>query len=201
MKPVTVLGVGAEALESAACSRAASIENDPRRGNRSRIRTYPMTEPLSLERFQRLLAAYGARHELWPAAERPAAERLLEMSSEARTLLLREEDLDTGLSALAALTPELTPGLSRKLAELPLRNARKRWSWPFGRVWVPAAAWAAAAVFGIAIGTLTSEGEPANSELALETAQPPSEELLVDAANDEMTELALGSLYGFEETP
>lgn len=160
-----------------------------------------MTEPLSLERFQRLLAAYGARRELWPAAERPAAEGLLEMSSEARALLSREEDLDTGLTALAALTPELSAGLSRKLAEIPLRSARKSWAWPFGRVWVPAAAWAAAAMFGIAIGTLTSESQPATSELALETAQSQSEELVVDAANDEMTELALGSLYGFEETP
>lgn len=159
-----------------------------------------MTKPLSLERFQRLLAAYGARRELWPAAERPAAERLLESSSEARALLVREEDLDTGLMALAALTPELTPALSRKLAEIPLRSAPKRSFWPFGRVWVPAAAWAAAAVFGIAVGSFTSEGEPADSELL---AQPVSDDGYAtdDVAEDEMTQLALGSLYVFEETP
>jgi hypothetical protein len=134
-------------------------------------------------------------------AERSAAARLLDTSSEARALLSHEEELDTGLMALAALTPELTPELSRKLAEIPLRNAGKRWSWPFGRVWVPAAAWAAAAVFGIAIGTVTSQSEPVNAELASETAQSQSDELPVNDADDELTELALGSLYEFEETP
>lgn len=160
-----------------------------------------MTEPLSLERFQRLLAAFGARRELWPVADRPAAERLLATSSDARTLLAREEELDTDLMALAALTPEITPDLSRKLAEIPLRNTRKRGSWPFRRVWIPAAAWAAAAVFGIAVGAFTSESEPASSGFALETAQSESDEPSENDAQDEMTELALGTLYEFEETP
>jgi hypothetical protein len=161
-----------------------------------------MTEPLSLERFQRLLAAYGARRELWPVAERQAAERLLDTSSEARAVLSHEEDLDTGLMALSGLTPELTPGLSRKLAEIPLRNSRNRSLWPFRRVWVPAAAWAAAAVFGIAVGSFTAGEEPASAELALETAPPAMDDgTAADEADDELTELALGSLDVFEEAP
>jgi hypothetical protein len=159
-----------------------------------------MTEPLSLERFQRLLAAYGARRELWPAAERPAAERLLEASSEARALLSREEDLDSGLVELAALTPELDPALSRKLAEIPLRNSRKRSFWPFGRVWVPAAAWAAAAVVGVAVGSFSVGDEPAIAEQTLAIAPPTTDDDPTgDETEDEMTELALGSLDLFEE--
>lgn len=158
-----------------------------------------MTSPLALERFQQLLAAYGARRELWPAAERAAAERLLETSSEARALLSREEDLDVGLTALAALTPELSPELSRKLAEIPLRSERKRSFWPFGRVWVPAAAWAAAAVFGIAVGNFMPEDE-GTAAVAVET--PATDDgAITDEADDEMTELALGSLDEFEDMP
>jgi hypothetical protein len=159
-----------------------------------------MTEPLSLERFQRLLAAYGARRELWPAAERPAAELLLDASSEARALLSREEELDQGLMQLAALSPELDATLSRKLAEIPLRNARKRALWPFGRVWVPAAAWAAAAVFGIAVGSFSVGDDPASAEQVSEFTQPAAaDDTAADEMEDEMTELALGSLDLFEE--
>jgi hypothetical protein len=161
-----------------------------------------MTEPLSLERFQRLLAAYGARRELWPRPERAPAERLLETSSEARALLSREEDLDAGLMALASLSPELDPGLSRKLAQIPLRNPRERRFWPFRRVWVPAAAWAAAAMFGVAVGSFTAGEEPATAELALEAAPPVmDDDAAADEVDDDMTELALGSLDVFEETP
>jgi hypothetical protein len=161
-----------------------------------------MIEPLSLERFQRLLAAYGARRELWPRTERAQAERLLEASSEARALLSREEDLDAGLMALASLSPDLDPGLSRKLAEIPLLNPRKPWFWPFRRVWVPAAAWAVAAMFGLLVGSFTAAEEPASVELTLETTPPVmDDDMAADEADDEMTELALGSLDVFEETP
>lgn len=156
------------------------------------------TRPLALDRFQQLLAAYGARRELWPAAERAAAERLLETSSEARALLPREEDLDVGLTALASLTPELSPQLSRKLAEIPLRSERKRSFWPFGRVWVPA--WAAAAVFGLAVGNFMPE-DAGTEAVALETQPAPDDGAATDEADDEMTELALGSLDEFEDMP
>jgi len=163
-----------------------------------------MTEPLSLDRFQRLLAAYGARRELWPAAEREAAELLLERSSEARALAAKEDGLDSELAALSALEPELSPGLSRRLAEIPLRQTRKRALWPFGRVWIPAVAWAAAAVFGLAVGNFAPNDDASDVTVAVDAAQPDSDEgdaTDATALDDDMTELALGSLDEFEETP
>ena len=83
-----------------------------------------MKSALPIDRFQSLLAAYGGRLELFPAAEREAAQALLASSAEARALLSAEAGLDALLGRAAP--SELSPAFSRKLAELPVRHPQAR---------------------------------------------------------------------------
>ena len=83
-----------------------------------------MKTPLSLERFRALIAAYGARPELWPEAERAAALALRDASAEARGLFEEEAALDATLGALPE--PDVSPGFLRRLNEVPLRAPQKR---------------------------------------------------------------------------
>jgi hypothetical protein len=162
-----------------------------------------MKSALPIDRFQSLLAAYGGRLELFPAAEREAAQALLASSAEARALLSAEAGLD---ALLGQATPgELSPALARKLAELPVRHPQVRTLWPFRRVWLPAVAWAAAAAFGIAVGSIAPDPD-ASAEGAAEAAAQSAElevETAPAASDDEdgaFLEMALGS-PGFEEAP
>lgn len=149
-----------------------------------------MTKPLDLERFKALLAAYGARPERFPDAERDAALALLQSSEEARTLARAESALDDVLAL--APKPELSPGLSRRLAELPVVHARperrSRWAPVF-----TALGWAAAAAFGVYWGAHTE---------ALESASAVDESAEVAAdEGEELMALALGALPQLEEEP
>jgi hypothetical protein len=163
-----------------------------------------MKSVITLERFEILLAAYGARLELWPEAERDAARALLASSSEAQRLVRGESALDT---LFAAAEPgELSPELSRRLAELPLRHAQPRKLWPFRRVWLPAAAWAAAAVFGVLIGSVALPDEFAETpDGAAASAAPQAGSDELDDSGDEeereLLEMALGPSFVWEESP
>ena len=108
---------------------------------------------MNLARLAEILDAYGADARRWPAAERVAAEALIAGSAEAATL--REDaaalDMMMDLSAAPAPSPEL---MARVLAG---REPSAGWLailWPFGPVWQPVSAMAAAAVLGIAIGAV-----------------------------------------------
>jgi hypothetical protein len=156
---------------------------------------------LSLDRFETLLGAYGARLELWPESERAAARALLESSPEARRLCAAEEGLDALFTAAKA--PELAPELGRKLAELPLRHPRPQKLWPFRRVWLPALGWAAAAAFGVLIGTTLPADESAEA-LHGATAGQAVEPTAPDALSEEeqeLLELAFGPTFELEEAP
>jgi hypothetical protein len=99
-----------------------------------------MMSPVTMERFEELLDAYGAAPERWPDAEREPAERLLEQSAAARALWHQSADLDRLLDTEPAASP--SPGLAaRVLAAAPPRRPRRIWR----RVLVAAVPLAAAA--------------------------------------------------------
>lgn len=164
-----------------------------------------MKSVLSLDRYKTLLAAYGARLELWPEAERAAAEALLASSEEARSLAAAEAGFDALFAGHGA--PEISPALSRKLGELPVVHPQPRKLWPFRRVWLPAVAWAAAALFGIAIGSLAPDPDggqdSASADATFEATQPSTTSAAAEPADDEedqFFEMALGSV-DLEELP
>lgn len=111
------------------------------------------TENLDLARFAEILDAYGADPRRWPEAERDAATALLTRSAEARALRDDAAALDMllELSAAPAPSPELMADI---LAGAEPRGLRAWLAdfWPFGPVWQPASAFAAAAILGIVIG-------------------------------------------------
>ncbi len=158
-----------------------------------------MTRPLALARFRELVAAYGARLELWPQDEVNAARELLAVSAEARALLEQEAAFDREL-AVVNQPPEVPAALLRRLNEVPLRAPQRRVWWPFGRAWVPAVGWAFAAAVGVSWGLLatpfeTTEGETAPAVAALDSsAAAPAA-----PADDDFSALARGTLAEFEE--
>lgn len=123
------------------------------------------SEPVDLARLGRILEAYGADPEAWPAAERDAALALLARSAEARALRERAARLDRLLDQLLDRAPALEPSPELKARVLaaanqaapPWRQRLSAWSfalWPFGPVWRPATALALAALFGVTLGTV-----------------------------------------------
>ncbi len=76
-------------------------------------------EGMSITRLQAILDAYGADSRRWPAAERAAAEALLECSAEARASRDRAAGLDRLLSA--STVPQPSPALRDAI----LRAARR----------------------------------------------------------------------------
>lgn len=156
-----------------------------------------MTEPLDLERFKALLAAYGARPERFPKAEREAAVALLASSEEARTLAQAESALDDVFARAPA--PELSAGLARKLAEIPIRSARPERRAPWAAV-LTGFGWAAAAAFGVLWGAHTEALESASSgDESAELATPVTSDL--DDDDEALIELALGAVAPLEEAP
>ncbi len=157
-----------------------------------------MSEPLSFERFRELVTAYGGQLALWPEGERAAAEALLETSEVARALVAAESELDF-LLAEPNPAPEPSPALMRRLNEIPLRAPQRRVWWPFRRAWIPAVAWAFAALLGVGwgfVGTPFEESELATtSTLGPETATPDG----AASADDDVTALARGTLVEFQE--
>jgi hypothetical protein len=151
---------------------------------------------MTLRRFLDLVAAYG-QVSRFPDAERAAAEALLRVSEPARLALAEESELDATLAALE--TPELSPALSRKLNEIPLRTpVARRSRWPLRRLWAPALGWAAAAALGVVLGSQAAESDDGPFDPDTTTTEAATEQ----AASDEaLAALALGSFSDLEETP
>lgn len=119
------------------------------------------SEAVDLARLGRILEAYGADPEAWPAAERDEALALLARSAEARALRERAARLDRLLDQAPALEP--SPELKARVlaaanqAAPSWRQRLSAWTfalWPFGPVWRPATALALAALFGVTLGTV-----------------------------------------------
>lgn len=58
-----------------------------------------MSDNMSIERFEELVAAYGAKAENWPPQERAAMARIQEESAEASAILARAARLDAVLDS------------------------------------------------------------------------------------------------------
>ena len=156
-----------------------------------------MSSELSLERFSALLAAYGARFELWPEAEREAARSLAGSSAEARALVAAEVELDAEFAA--SEPPEPRAEFWRRVNEVPLRAPQRRRLWPFGGAWVPAFGWAFAACVGLGLGFVA--GPLDTGELDQPSAVASADSAVPDATplDDDFTELARGTLVDWEE--
>lgn len=138
----------------------------------------------TLEQFERLLDAYGARPEAWPDDVREQALALVAASPEARRMQLEAAAVDQMLGALAC--PEPSAALRERILEAApkARHGRVadwlgRW-WPYTPAWQPMAALAAAAVFGLTVGLIFNTS----------TQQPV-----------ELTDAAFASYADWEETP
>jgi ferric-dicitrate binding protein FerR (iron transport regulator) len=155
-----------------------------------------MTEKtLSIERFEALIAAYGADVRRFPAQEREAAEQTLAVSPRARELLAREAELDEALGSLPV--PEISPGLARRLAEVPLRAPQRRFGLPGMRWLVPGLGWAAALSFGLWFGMSEISDDVVGGDESAEVSTDP--ESLEDDESD--VALMLGSLDELEVLP
>ncbi len=162
-----------------------------------------MKEPLTLERFRALLAAYGARPERWPTEEREQALSLVASSPEAEALLAGEAELD---GALAVLEPrEVGADLMRRLNEIPVRFPRERKaSARFGVV--AALGWAMAAAFGMILGARSVDveamtAEPGASDTFAVQADDGQSPTTASDQDDDMVALALGSMGDLGEEP
>ena len=112
-------------------------------------------------RLKRLIEAYGAEPERWPAGDRAAAQALLEASAEARAMLAAARRLDRLLEAapVGSAAPDATAALRRKIASLPdapppvVRASNVTIGpWSRRRLWASAAGLAAAGVIGVVVG-------------------------------------------------
>jgi hypothetical protein len=107
-----------------------------------------------LARFRALVEAYGANPEKWPAEERPTFERFAS-SAEGRAWLLEQRGVDAWLDASKELEP--SADLLRRVAEIPVRNAKPAaWAWPL-RMRSLVGALAAAAAVGMVVGMTTND--------------------------------------------
>ena len=151
-----------------------------------------MNTDMDIERFNELIAAYGAEPRRWPGAEREAGLALLARSPEAREAHARARDTDALLDTLA-LHPT-PPQLRRRLLEQ-APAARRTWREAFATLWRDLGGWqlagptlAAGLVLGVGVGVGFSPLPSANGfdddtvfQLAGLDAQPDLDEHWIDA--------------------
>ncbi|MGE0163633.1 MAG: hypothetical protein AB7S71_10905 [Dongiaceae bacterium] len=110
-------------------------------------------------RLRRLIAAYGADPERWPAGQRARAEALLARSAKARNLLVQGRTLDAWLRADAPAAADERLAAAIIAGATSIRQERSPGpasgfdlSWPLPRLWPQALGLAAAAVLGLIVG-------------------------------------------------
>ena len=107
-----------------------------------------------LARLSRLLDSYGADPARWPDDRRQAALQYLGRSTEARALRDEAARLDATLDR--AVAPAPAPELMAEILAAATERKPPFWAvplWPFGPIWKPVSALAAAAMLGIAAGS------------------------------------------------
>lgn len=163
-------------------------------------------KPFDLEQLEHYLDVHGSALERWPADAQPAARQLLETSAEARAVWARAERL----TALLDAAPDVLPSaaLAARIAALPARHPRG-WAawWPFGNPLAPLLGWAAAAAFGVFVGSSSSlqgfELEAGEDARAVLQGAAQEREVVDTGAGEEWLELelALGLDSEWEEEP
>lgn len=127
---------------------------------------------MTLDRFRRIVAAYGADPVRWPPEERALATAFMAQTAAAHDLLAEARDLDRALDDLVAEVPE--PAMARLAAATafppPQATSSRGDRWrPDLRaalglaLWPRAAALASMAVLGIVVG-LAVQPEPFNGD-------------------------------------
>ena len=149
---------------------------------------------MDLDQYLRLLEAYGADFERWPAEQRSSAERLVLQSEQARQARREAEVLDALLDQSSS--PEPSDILRARVLGIPGQHHLSRTkSAPssLGRAIAPALGLAAAALLGIAVGRFAYD--------------PPAEQLRTTAVEmtsedwNELTELAFATDLESEDWP
>jgi hypothetical protein len=114
---------------------------------------------LTLNRFKKILAAYGADPARWPDAEREDAVRFARDNAAARQLLLDAQQLDDALDHMAAPAPGLDAArLAAAVMETPQATPRSGsepvWAVPWWQWfdWPKLAGLAVMGLLGIAVG-------------------------------------------------
>ena len=169
-------------------------------------------EPMTLDRLDDLLSAYGADETRWPAEKRQAARELIASSADARRLLDETRALDMLLNQApveepsAELMERLMAARPRELVEVPPRRAsggagKGGWIrgvaaalWPYGSSAFPAGALAASLVLGIALGTTTSI-----SPIASDSGATTAASTTTSSADDQLIAIALADPTYIEE--
>lgn len=109
---------------------------------------------MDLNRFKECAAAYGAARRRWPAREQALYDRIAG-TAEGNAILAAAERSDRFLDSFAPAAPE--PRLARRVSAM----SAPAWR----RLGVPAAAFAASAALGFALGYAQVRGE-ADADLA-----------------------------------
>jgi hypothetical protein len=136
--------------------------------------------PMPLSRFEALIAAYGVAPERWPAAQRAAADTLIEHSAEARDALADAALLDHLLARDEAPAPseDLTGALRRRFTEAGKPRRMFRWrgrSRSLGLGSRPGLSFAGAAaivVMAMAIGYWSTDSTPASGPVVARALPP-----------------------------
>jgi len=147
----------------------------------------PVMNPVTRDRVEMILDAYGADPAHWPEAERDAALALVRDVPELSRRMQIEAELDSLLDALPAPAPH--PSARVRLKAIADQTQGVDWRallWPFGPVWRPAA--------GLALALLVGIGTGVADPFALGTAVADSEATLtyaalVDGADDGFGEI------------
>jgi hypothetical protein len=135
---------------------------------------------MNQQRFEQLVACYGADERRWPEEERQAAAAWAKSSPQAAALLQEARVVDGWLDQV----PGLEPSAAARRAVLQAAPVPRvswaerldRWAaglWPLGHNWQPVGALALAAVLGLATGVAMPANEAEQevyeaSELSLE---------------------------------
>lgn len=103
---------------------------------------------MDLNRFKECAAAYGAARRRWPEREQGLYDQLA-LTSQGAAILAEAERADRFLDALTPAEPD--PRLARRIASL----SRPAWR----RLGMPAAAFAASALLGFALGFMQTRSD------------------------------------------
>lgn len=155
-----------------------------------------MIDALSIERFQDLVASYGANLERWPADQRSSAVHILVDSEAARAVWRDAADLDTDLDSVPGL--DISADLAERvmsIADTPMKQANATLLGALRHTAPYAAAAAIALVVGLSVPSpfRDAAGTALQNELAV------IDPIVSDENDDGLTTLALVDVRTFAD--